>query len=51
LRDTIASGLKLLCQPQRGFHGVPGIAIGCICRLVQKIQDRLPGLIEGLNVF
>jgi hypothetical protein len=51
LRDTIASGLKLLCQPLRGFQGLPGILIGGICRLVQEIQDRPPSPIDGFKVI
>jgi hypothetical protein len=51
LRNTIAGGLKLLCLPLRGIYGLPGILIGGICRLVQKIQDRLPGLIDELDVL
>jgi hypothetical protein len=35
LTDAIASGLELLCLPLRGFHSLPGIVIGCICRPVQ----------------
>jgi hypothetical protein len=43
------SGLKLLCQPLRGFHRLPRLLINRICRLVQKIEDRLPGLIDKLD--
>jgi hypothetical protein len=51
LSDVIASGLELLCQPLRGFHGLPGIVIGCICRPVQKIEDRLPRFIGSSTLL
>jgi hypothetical protein len=51
LRDTIASGLKLLCQPLRGLYGLPAVLIGRIRCLVQKVQNRLPGLVDKLVVL
>jgi hypothetical protein len=51
LRDAIASGLKLLRQPLRGFHGLPAVLIGRVCCLVQKTQDRLPSLVDKLDVL
>jgi hypothetical protein len=51
LRDVITSGFQLLCQPLRGFQGLPGIMIGRICCLMQEIQSRVTDAVDRFEAI
>ena len=51
LIDASTSGFKLLRHHLCGFERLPRILIGRICRPLQKIQDRLPSLIDRFEAI